>query len=203
MLIMRSALATETSDLTAAARIVDAALVHIAEHGVTAATVRSIAATAGVSPALVLHHFGSKSGLRAACDQRVVAFVSEKSRGDGALDEAFARYGAYAARVLADDADGAAELFDVLVTVARDVIADGVTTGRLRASADADALAVAIVTLGLAPFTFRGALARWAGGDDEAALTRLGVPLAELYTRGLYTEGSVLDRATEAQGRAS
>ena len=32
-------------------------------------TIRDIAAAAGVSPALVLHHFGSKDGLRAQVDQ--------------------------------------------------------------------------------------------------------------------------------------
>ncbi len=32
-------------------------------HGPDAVTVRQIAAAAGVSPALVVHHFGSKEGL--------------------------------------------------------------------------------------------------------------------------------------------
>jgi AcrR family transcriptional regulator len=39
-----------------------------ADRGPDAVTVREIAANAGVSAALVLHHFGSKDGLRAEVD---------------------------------------------------------------------------------------------------------------------------------------
>jgi AcrR family transcriptional regulator len=55
-------------DLTAKANIRNAALRLFAERGHDAVTVREIAAAAGVSPALVVHHFGSKDGLRAAVD---------------------------------------------------------------------------------------------------------------------------------------
>lgn len=56
-------------DLTARARIRDAALRLFAERGVDGATIRDIAAEAGVSLGLVRHHFGSKEALRAACDE--------------------------------------------------------------------------------------------------------------------------------------
>src|SRR3954464_15196123 len=55
-------------DLTAKASIRNAALRLFAERGPDAVTMREIAAAAGVSPALVVHHFGSKEGLRAAVD---------------------------------------------------------------------------------------------------------------------------------------
>ena len=45
---------------------------HAPSYG-TAATLRAVAARAGVSAALVLHHFGSKEGLRAACDEHLLA----------------------------------------------------------------------------------------------------------------------------------
>src|SRR5690606_20135242 len=45
-----------------AARIRDAAIVEFAAHGFTKSTVRAIAESAGVSPGLVIHHFGSKDG---------------------------------------------------------------------------------------------------------------------------------------------
>src|SRR5690242_12309732 len=64
MLYVRSA----EEDRTARAVIRDEALRLFAAHGPDAVTVREIAAAAGVSPALVVHHFGSKDGLRAAVD---------------------------------------------------------------------------------------------------------------------------------------
>jgi AcrR family transcriptional regulator len=60
-------------DRTTTARIRDAAIERFGEAGFGKATVRDIAANAGVSPGLVLHHFGSKAGLREACDEYVVA----------------------------------------------------------------------------------------------------------------------------------
>jgi AcrR family transcriptional regulator len=55
-------------DLTARATIRNEALRLFAEHGPDAVSLRQIAAAAGVSPALVVHHFGSKDGLRTAVD---------------------------------------------------------------------------------------------------------------------------------------
>ncbi|EUA65317.1 bacterial regulatory s, tetR family protein [Mycobacteroides abscessus 1948] len=72
---MRSA-----DDLTAAARIRDAAIKLWGEQG-NGASVRAIADAAGVSPALVIHHYGSKDGLRQAVDDYLLAYIrSEKSR---------------------------------------------------------------------------------------------------------------------------
>jgi AcrR family transcriptional regulator len=58
-------------DLTARARIREAALKHFAEEGYERATIRGIAQTAGVSPGLLRHHYGSKDALRKACDDYV------------------------------------------------------------------------------------------------------------------------------------
>lgn len=58
------------SDLTARARIRDAAIRRFAEEGMTA-SLRAIASDADVSAALILHHFGSRAGLRKACDEYV------------------------------------------------------------------------------------------------------------------------------------
>lgn len=60
--------AADEGDLTAKANIRNAALRLFAERGHDAVTVREIAAAAGVSPGLVVHHFDSKEGLRAAVD---------------------------------------------------------------------------------------------------------------------------------------
>jgi AcrR family transcriptional regulator len=77
MLYMSSAPMATDADLTARARIRDAAIACFADRGVSDTPVRAIAAQAGVSPALVIHHFGSKDRLRVACDQHVAAIIRQ------------------------------------------------------------------------------------------------------------------------------
>ncbi len=60
------------ADLTAKARIRNAALDLYAEHGEDRVSLRAVAAAAGVTLGLVQHHFKTKSGLRDAVDQLVV-----------------------------------------------------------------------------------------------------------------------------------
>jgi len=71
LLYVRTASHRPTSDLTARARIIDAAVLVFADQG-EAASVRAIAAAAGVSAGLITHHFGSKEALKAECDERVL-----------------------------------------------------------------------------------------------------------------------------------
>lgn len=52
-----------------------------AEHGFEATSTRAVAAAAGLSPALVTRHFGSKEGLRAAVDEYVLDQMTEALRG--------------------------------------------------------------------------------------------------------------------------
>jgi TetR/AcrR family transcriptional regulator, regulator of cefoperazone and chloramphenicol sensitivity len=66
-----------SEDLTARARIRDAAIDLFSERGIGAATVRDIAQKAGVSSGLLRHHFGSKEGLREACDEYAMARLTE------------------------------------------------------------------------------------------------------------------------------
>lgn len=79
-------------DLTTRARIREAALGLFPEQGFSGTTVRQIATRAGVSPGLVLHHFGSKEGLREECDRHVVARFREiksDAIGGGMFNPAF------------------------------------------------------------------------------------------------------------------
>ena len=80
-------------DLTARARIRDAALRLFAERGIAAATVRDIAREAGVSSGLLRHHFGSKESLRDACDTYAMTQltqVREQILAEGGVaDQAF------------------------------------------------------------------------------------------------------------------
>ena len=60
-------------DLTARARIREAAIRLFAEQGVEETAILDIAKDAGVSGGLIRHHFGSKDGLRVACDTYVLS----------------------------------------------------------------------------------------------------------------------------------
>jgi AcrR family transcriptional regulator len=64
-------------DLTARAVIRERALELFAERGPDAVSVRDIAAAGGVSPALVLHHYGSKAGLVGAVNEHVAALFDD------------------------------------------------------------------------------------------------------------------------------
>ena len=63
---------TAGGDLTAKARIRNAALELHAAKGSDNTTLRDVASAAGVTSGLVIHHFGSKDGLRRAVQQYVV-----------------------------------------------------------------------------------------------------------------------------------
>lgn len=188
-------------DLSARGRIVQSALECFAERGYAEATVREIAARAGVSPALVTHHFGGKAALRAECDARVERFLLDKrdAQRDPAatLREAVETFGPYLATMLDGQRDAAAALFARLLTVAREAVAEGVAAGRMHRSADPEAQAAALVVLGVAPFLLRRRLAAWAGDGDGVA--RVAVPLAEIYARGLFTDRGLIDVASDAR----
>lgn len=97
------------ADLTGRARLRDAALELFAAQGFEATSTRAVAAAAGLSPALVTRHFGSKRGLREAVDTYVLDRVDAEFRS--ALDalgvdpegELMAALGAVSARVFGAD----------------------------------------------------------------------------------------------------
>ena len=116
-------------DLTARARIRDAALGHFAEHGFAQTTVREIARTAGVSPGLIRHHFGSKEALRKAVDEHVLAALrqfSEQALANGrfaspgfaaASRSTLKPFQRYIARALMEGSAAAAAMFDEMASM--------------------------------------------------------------------------------------
>jgi AcrR family transcriptional regulator len=121
---------TAFEDLTARARIREAALTHFAEEGYERSTIRGIARTAGVSLGLVRHHFGSKDGLRQACDHHVFetlrqlnAQLLEDPVGAAELRRGSERFQRYVARALVDGSATVASLFDEMVTMTEEWIA--------------------------------------------------------------------------------
>jgi TetR/AcrR family transcriptional regulator, regulator of cefoperazone and chloramphenicol sensitivity len=128
MLYMRSA----PEDRTARAVIRDEALRLFADRGPVGVTVRQIAAAADVSPGLVLHHFGSKEGLRQAVDEHVLGLFDRMlgemtgehaadlydPEASGSVAEAIVKHlpagspvPGYLRRLLVADGDAGRELF--------------------------------------------------------------------------------------------
>ena len=124
----------DPEDLTARARIRDAALRHFGEHGFDRATIRGIAEAAGVSSGLVRHHFGSKEALRDACDAYLAGAlqrINEQARADRApggvnyvavAQAAVGPYRRYVARALTEGRS--APLFDTLVELGAQWLAE-------------------------------------------------------------------------------
>lgn len=79
--------APRVDDLTAKARIRNAALELFATQGVAATSLRTVAAAAGVTVGLIVHHYGTKDALREAVELAIVERFAE-SIGSVPLDAA-------------------------------------------------------------------------------------------------------------------
>jgi AcrR family transcriptional regulator len=190
-----------SEDLTARARIRDAALQHFAEEGFTRATIREIASTAGVSPGLVRHHFGSKDSLRDACD----AFVIERmrsvndeglagsQRGDlefAALSRQVLRpYQDYISRALVDGSPSAAILFDDIVTMGEQWLVRDDENRADPPLADRRTRAALITAMALGIPLLREHISRAAGADigSDDGDRRVAMALLDLYSHPLVT----------------
>ena len=126
--------------------ILDAAMARFAREGF-GASLRAIADDAGVSAALIVHHFGSKQGLREAVDAHVLGISDEKVRllreeGGGAAAAlimpllAAGDLPRYLARVLVEGGDAADHLFASFVDATDKALLDlGVELGDPRLAA--------------------------------------------------------------------
>ena len=61
-------------------RLLDAVIAYVAEHGISDLSLRELAAAVGTSHRMLIHHFGSKDGLRVAVVQEVEARQRELAR---------------------------------------------------------------------------------------------------------------------------
>ncbi|SES30126.1 transcriptional regulator, TetR family [Lentzea xinjiangensis] len=186
---MRSA-----SDLTARARIRDAALARFGTDGIAGTSVRAVAADAGVSPALVVHHFGSKEGLRQACDDYVLDSIrsggAAASEALGEVLQAATPVRRYLARALLDDTPAAGALFAEIVDRTQAWLAAGEDEGWVRGCADARARAVTYVSWLLAPLVLGNHVGRLLGGDPAETTTAVRGTRAglEMLTNGLFAD---------------
>lgn len=192
-------------DLTAAALIRDAAARLFAERGAAAVTIREIAAAAGVSPALVMHHYGSKDGLKDAVDRRAVAFFEDMMAdlarigtdgGGASLAELFAarldREPAtvdYIRRLLLDGGDAADKLFAKLFEVSLAGMRSLVAAGIARPAADERIRTAWLLSNDLAVVLLRRQLTQVAGIDPLAGdgLASWSAAVMDVYTGGIFT----------------
>lgn len=206
-------------DLTTAARIRDAALRLFAEQGFPATTIRQVATQAGVSPALVMHHYGSKDGLRAAVDGW---FVEVLRRDENAIltsgqpiqiaahiaeHPEYAPIVGYLTASLREGGAVADRIFDLVVDVTRDVITHSVDAGVMNAPTDVDATAAILASYACGAQMLSSQLARHLGGDDllsPAVYERYSLSSYEMFAGSLFTEkagylvgGSVANPTTE------
>ncbi len=200
---MDSATSATDPDRTTRARIRDAALRCFADAGVSDTSVRTIAEAAEVSPGLVIHHFGSKDGLRVACDEHVAGLVrsrkQESMRQGPGLDPVAALRGqadgppvlAYLAATLRDGSPQVAELVDEMVADAVDYMAEGEANGLLQPSDDPYGRAAVLTVWSLGALVLNEHVGRLLDVDllgDPAQASAYFLPALELLGRGVLTE---------------
>jgi AcrR family transcriptional regulator len=213
---MRSA-----EDLTAAARIRDAAIEQFGEHGFGVG-LRSIAEAAGVSAALVIHHFGSKDGLRKACDDYVAEEIrNDKSEAMRAKEpgtwfaqlaeiESYAPMMAYLVRSMQSGGDLAKMLWGRMIDDAESYLEEGVRAGTLKPSRDPRSRARYLAITGGGGFLMY--LQMHNTPTDLRAVLRdytrdMLLPSLEVYTEGLMADSTMYDafiaQAEQGESHAS
>ncbi|MEO3795975.1 helix-turn-helix domain-containing protein [Nonomuraea sp. B10E15] len=181
-------------DLTARARIRDAALAQFAARGVKAATLKNIADAAGVSVGLVQHHFGSKDGLREACDQHVrdaILGAASQIQEETDVDPEFLRgmYEAselsvrYLARALVEGSPVAAAVFDEGAEVAERFFTATWPDDFPPGQAKVRERAVVMAAMHLGTIVLHEHLSRRLGVDvlQRAHSSLIGIALADVY----------------------
>jgi len=199
---MRSA-----DDLTAAARIRDAAIEGFGARGFGVG-LRSIAEAAGVSAALVIHHFGSKDGLRKACDDYVAEEIrSGKSEAMRSSDpatwfaamaeiEEYAPLMAYLVRSMQSGGELARTFWRTMMDNAASYLDEGVNSGILKPSRDPAARAKFLAITGGGGFLLY--IQMHETPTDLRAVLRdyardMVLPSLELYTEGLMTDSHMYE----------
>jgi len=196
-------------DRTARARIRDEALRLFGNHGPDAVTLRDIAAAAGVSPALVIRHYGSKEGLRDTVDDHVARVfevmltkISDPSDTGGpfelgalpTLAEVVAEFlpadsaiPAYLGRMLLAGGPVGSALFRKLHALSRQALAGLSEAGLAAGGADPEVRAAFLLVSDLAVVILRAHLADVLGIDplSAAGMRRWGAEVLSIYRDGL------------------
>lgn len=219
----------DVADLSTRARIRHAAVRRFARDGFDA-SLRAIAADAGVSAAAIIKHFGSKDGLRAACDEYVFETIRTSKRdvmvakeeAPGAFIAQFARVAelrplvVYVLRSYQAGGDTARAFIDHMAADALEYVREGVEAGTIVPSRDEEARVRFLIGA-----TFGNLLLQLLFASDEVAfesdefwegaLRRISLPGLEIYTEGFIMDRTLLDTyllyisdpPTDAAGRTA
>jgi TetR/AcrR family transcriptional regulator, regulator of cefoperazone and chloramphenicol sensitivity len=202
-----------SADLTAAARIRDAAIEQFGERGFDVG-LRAIADAAGVSAALVIHHFGSKDGLRKACDDYIAEEIrSSKSEAIRSNDpatwfaqmaeiEEYAPLMAYLVRSMQTDGDLAKMLWRRMIENVEAYMEEGVRAGTIKPSRDPKARARYLGLTGGGAFLLY--IQMHETPTDLRAVLRdyardMVLPALEIYTEGLMADRTMYDAFLAAE----
>ncbi|MEV4642488.1 TetR family transcriptional regulator [Actinoplanes sp. NPDC049548] len=205
---------SSSTDLTARARIREAAIALFAERGIGAATIRDIADAAGVSSGLLRHHFGSKEGLRDACDDYVMAELARirapylDGRGFGeqglldAIQAAPLVLQTYMVRSTMDGSPTGTKMFERMVDEGERWLA----TAPLK-SADPRAYAAVLVALKMGMYLLRDQISEAIGADTRtpAGQARMFRAAVEIFAQPMLSADladqayAVLDRLISSQ----
>lgn len=211
VLVVRIATAPDerpASDLTARARIRDAAIACFAEQGFDA-SFRTIAARAEVSPGLITHHFGSKEALRAECDAEVLRQYTEYKTGavDLPTDELFgllanpgfaANLLVYMLRAIHAGGQPAREFLNRLIDDARIVMEHSLEVGLIKPSRDEEARLRYLTYLTMGALLVQFVTSPGQTPDEFVASVHERqqdqiLPTLELFTEGMFVERTMLD----------
>jgi AcrR family transcriptional regulator len=196
-------------DRTARTRLRDAAVLHFGRDGFRVG-LRTIARATGVSPALVLHHFGSKEGLRGACDDYVLEQIRSYRRlavggpvPTGQLlalatVEESAHLLAYVVRCLQEGGPAAGAFLDHFAVDVESWLSEGVAAGTIRPSLDERARARCLTVQGFGSMLLDLSVHPPRDPHDFSSilrgyLERHALPTLELFAQGLTTDRSMLD----------
>lgn len=196
-----------SADLTASARIRDAAIEQFGRHGFDTG-VRRIADAAGVSAALVIHHFGSKEGLRKSCDSYVAEQIrQQKSEAIQSSDpatwlaqlaeiETYAPLMAYLVRSMQSGGELAKALWRNMIENTGEYLDDGVRAGTVKPSRDGKARAKYLALTGGGGFLLY--LQLHPNPTDLPAVLRdyaddMTLPALEVFTEGLLADRTICD----------
>jgi AcrR family transcriptional regulator len=196
-----------SEDMTTAARIRDAAIEQWGQHGFHV-SLRAIAEATGVSAGLVIHHFGSKDGLRVACDDYIAEQIrSAKTESLRSADpatwfaqiaeiESYAPMMAYLVRSMQSGTQLAKTFWQRMIDNAEEYIEEGVRAGTLKPSRDPKARAKFLAMSGGGAFLLYLQM-HDKPADMAAVLHDYGeemmLPALEVYSHGLMTDSTMYD----------